>query len=226
MQPQPYQVPTTGYDVPPGAPRARALRVPASLAVLGLGLAIAMNAIDTVARPLFVVGARGADRAMIDNLAAIEALLIIVTYLFTAVAFITWTYLARGNIERWAIGGLGWGPGWAIGGWFIPIANLVIPKLVMDAVHSGSEVPPDAHWSERRSSGLVTGWWVTLVVAGIAANAYARLGVEATGTVAGVTAFNAVSTVLYMISGVLAIALVRRVTALQEARQAALDARR
>src|SRR5262249_60373252 len=59
------------------------------------------------------------------------------------------------------------GPGWAIGGWLIPIANLVIPFIIMDDVWRGADPSiPRGDPSWRRSSTLaaIWAWLVTAVI--------------------------------------------------------------
>lgn len=51
----------------------------------------------------------------------------LVAWLVTVVAFISWQYRHARNAE--ALGGDGLGAGWAVGGWFIPVANLVLPGV-------------------------------------------------------------------------------------------------
>lgn len=63
-------------------------------------------------------------------------------YLITAVIFITWFFHAyRAGASRGATGRT-WAAGWTIGGWVIPLANFVIPKLTMNEVDRMSN--PDA----------------------------------------------------------------------------------
>ncbi|MDI2124913.1 DUF4328 domain-containing protein [Yinghuangia seranimata] len=79
----------------------------------------------------------------------------------TVVLFMIWFFRARSNVEAWV------GPrpqmtrGWAIGGWFIPLANLVIPQIVANDVWNGSDpqARPDARSSNK---GLLWAWWLTL----------------------------------------------------------------
>lgn len=76
---------------------------------------------------------------------------------------IVWWYRARQAVG--AASGLRWSPGWAVGGWFIPLANVVIPKLVLNEVdrvgrarESGS-----ADWRASPTSPIATVWWVVWV---------------------------------------------------------------
>ncbi|MCU1457513.1 MAG: hypothetical protein JWL73_1605 [Actinomycetia bacterium] len=68
------------------------------------------------------------------------------------VLFIIWAYRSAKTARGLGIHGP-WGPGWFIGGWFIPIANLVIPYLCIKSL-----LPPDA--PGRRTVRL---WWAFYV---------------------------------------------------------------
>ncbi|GIF62464.1 hypothetical protein Ais01nite_04990 [Asanoa ishikariensis] len=66
-----------------------------------------------------------------------------VVALVAGAAFIAWLYQASRTAQRLA-GASTWAPGWAVGGWFIPIANLAIPYLVVRDLHRASDIrPPD-----------------------------------------------------------------------------------
>jgi hypothetical protein len=75
--------------------------------------------------------------------------------------FLTWLYRARRNLEAAPGPRLAWGPGWALLGWLIPVANLVIPPLVVAEVTRHSL----ARAGRPGAAGvtLAWGWWVSLV---------------------------------------------------------------
>jgi len=230
MQPAQYPGdPMAGYSVPM-APAATSLRVPAMLVQLGLGVYILSAFADIALAGVFEKAlvradenaATDADRTLLLAGAA-TALVVILGFVFTAVAFIVWLYRARKNLVTWGIQGLKWGPGWAIGGWFIPIANLVIPKLVVDTVWSGSKLPPAERMARRSSSGLIWSWWLCLLIGNFMTNVAARRRFTRDDTVAEIVGYNAPSTALMVVAAILAIVLVRRITSMQGQRQAALD---
>ncbi|SIN25863.1 DUF4328 domain-containing protein [Micromonospora cremea] len=64
---------------------------------------------------------RGAVPAAADRLWILGAMV-------AAAAFVTWLHQARRTAGRLG-GGLAWSPGWAVGGWFVPVVNLSIPTL-------------------------------------------------------------------------------------------------
>jgi hypothetical protein len=82
--------------------------------------------------------------------------------LLLAVLFITWNFRAAKNNEALDRHHPRFAPGWAIGGWFIPIANLVIPVMLMQDLWRGAtpEIPRgDPTWRRARGAVLIGLWW-------------------------------------------------------------------
>ena len=80
-------------------------------------------------------------------------------------AVIIWFYQAYRSAEsRGAIGNR-WSTGWSIGAWFIPVANLAIPKLVMNDVDRMSnplagDPPIDERWKLMPRLVVSDLWWI------------------------------------------------------------------
>jgi hypothetical protein len=90
--------------------------------------------------------------------------------LATAGLFITWAHLAYRAASSRGATGTNWSAGWAIGVWFIPLANLVLPKLVLGEVermsHPAAGNPPiDDRWMRSPVSVLGRVWWILFVCA-------------------------------------------------------------
>jgi hypothetical protein len=58
-------------------------------------------------------------------------------------------------------GALKWAPGWAVGGWFVPVAGLVIPYLVVRDVRQASA---------PAAQPVPVGWWWTSVLVTVLLN--------------------------------------------------------
>lgn len=90
--------------------------------------------------------------------------------LVLAVLTIVWWYQAYAAVDRTAAPGRSWSPGWAVGGWFIPIGNLIIPKLVLDEIDRVSAAAeagrPDA-WRESPRLASAGWWWWCFVGASV-----------------------------------------------------------
>ena len=95
-----------------------------------------------------------------------------VLHIALLISSIVWLYKARKAADRF--GGLGtkWSPGWAIGGWFIPLGFVVIPKLVFNEVErlSNPELGPapiTSGWTGVRTAARGWIYWIGLVVGSV-----------------------------------------------------------
>ena len=75
---------------------------------------------------------------------------------------IVWQWRLAKNHELLGRPGTTFGPGWAIGAWFIPIANLVLPFLQFRDLWKGSDAglprgSPD--WKRQSTGALLWVWW-------------------------------------------------------------------
>lgn len=89
--------------------------------------------------------------------------------LVTSVVFIVWMFRYWEQL-RVALHGRTprRGRGWTIGGWFIPIASLWIPKQVVDDFWRLTSGPPtdEASWQARPVAGTVHLWWGAFLLGG------------------------------------------------------------
>ncbi len=137
--------------------------------------------------------------------------------------FIWWMRRAVSNLP--ALGALGqkYSPGWAIGWWFIPIANLVQPLRVLREAWRGSAprqiLEPDQSWQARAESPLVTIWWLGCVAGWFGSNFIVSrldpLDLDDPDRMGWAIAAICVDAALLLLSG-LTFLLVRRLTGLQE----------
>jgi hypothetical protein len=118
--------------------------------------------------------------------------------LATAVAVIGWLYQARRNAEAFS-GRRTWlGPAWAIAGWFVPIANFVLPGIVAS----------DAARLSGVRTWLVWSWWAAYV-----GGVVSTVLIDASGTTAG---FATLASLLLIVAAcALAITVIWSVTAAQ-----------
>ncbi len=102
----------------------------------------------------------------------VQAALIIGVALSLAVLvlIIIWTWRAAKNNETLGRRFPRFSPGWTIAGWLIPLANLVLPVLVLQDLWRGSDphVLRDDHgWRSGPGSGLVGWYWTAFVPASV-----------------------------------------------------------
>jgi hypothetical protein len=162
---------------------------------------------------------------------------IIMLSVATIVAFCMWTYRAARNLPSLGGRNLKYAPGWAVGWFFVPVANAVMPYFVGAEIWRHSD-PMQAHLEPRqkRASPLVAAWWFTLVaafvvprvafgviIALIVVSLAANQGTQQDALVAqqhylpALLGFQFCGQVLSVVAAVLAILYVRAVDTYQEA---------
>ena len=113
--------------------------------------------------------ARFAERARdADAFVDVAELVVLLATLAIAPCFIVWCWRAAKNQQALGRQPERLGSGWAVGGWFIPLANLVIPALVIQDLWRGSDVTiarGDPRWRIADRSWLIGWWWGLFVVA-------------------------------------------------------------
>ncbi|MEV0560999.1 DUF4328 domain-containing protein [Dactylosporangium sp. NPDC050588] len=79
--------------------------------------------------------------------------------LLVLAALIVWLYLVRDNFDRRDETSVRWPKAFTVAGWFIPVANIVIPQQVVKELYARSN--PDRSWTP---TGVVSSWWLLLLV--------------------------------------------------------------
>ncbi|MCJ7726424.1 MAG: DUF4328 domain-containing protein, partial [Acidimicrobiia bacterium] len=87
-----------------------------------------------------------------------------------AFLFVSWMFRAYGNLSALGATGASFGRGWAIGGWFLPFANLVIPKKIADDIWKSSDpvTRVGAAWRANLVDWRIHAWWATFLAGRIA----------------------------------------------------------
>jgi hypothetical protein len=89
------------------------------------------------------------------------------SYVVTGILFLIWFASAYRSAKSRGATETRWGPGWAVGAWFIPFANLVIPKLTMNEIDRMSRPeltePIGSAWKQQNPMSTSFWWWATHV---------------------------------------------------------------
>jgi hypothetical protein len=149
------------------------------------------------------------------NAVGIAALLHLVAFAISGFLILRWIHRVNSNAQTWS-STMGVSPGWNVGFFFIPIANLWKPfqgvRETWEASQSGPDylVPTWVRW-----------WWACWLATSILGNISFRI--ELQGSTASAAAFGAAIDVVTGIIGIplalLLIRLIRELTAAQESRQ-------
>lgn len=147
----------------------------------------------------------------ITGLAAIPMLAImLVSFILT----LKWIYRVTMNSHVLAQG-VRVSPPWAIGWYFVPIANLFKPFQAVADAWKVSLGPQD--WRERETPALLTWWWGTWLFVSALDNASLRMDMRAddVGDARWIAAMDGVSAILWIPLTLLLIRIVRRLSAQQ-----------
>jgi Domain of unknown function (DUF4328) len=136
------------------------LSVMAVLALFGLGAHL--NRVGLIEREFRDGGVTLEELEDADNGVGAAALVYGLGLLGTAAVFITWQHRHAVNADSLAGSGAALGPAWAIGGWFVPCANWLLPGMQLFGASRASDPSLPAHQAAGRGRGspLVVLWAV------------------------------------------------------------------
>ena len=136
----------------------------------------------------------------------------------TAAVWCVWQYRAQRRAIELAGGGLEFTPGWAVGWWFVPFANLVKPFQAVRELWRASH-GRDA-WRHLTTWSVLPWWWGLFVGGGVLGlNGFGRdlHGTPTISDIVSIDRWQVASLVVRASAAVLAIVIVWSVARLQEA---------
>ncbi|GAB2598352.1 hypothetical protein GCM10027168_34180 [Streptomyces capparidis] len=231
--PPPVHAPGIGYRLTPvaglGVAAAAMLWVLAGL--YALHLIADIQAYSDLDEPTTLFSPDDPIDEATDGFYETMAMLSGITGLATIPVFLVWFHRVRTNAEVWLPGQHRFSPGWAVGGWFVPVVNLWFPKMIIDDVCVASD-PAPRHAAvqpygqplyQRPAAGLVTAWWATglawLVLYFFAMVVLAGSGRDLDEAETGLVLVS-LAHACAIAAAVLAGLVVRRVSAMQDTRMA------
>ena len=112
-----------------------------------------------------------------DIIELLLGLLNLVIFITTVVFFCMWTHRANRNARALGATHLQFTPGWAVGWFFIPIANLWKPRQVMREIWHASHNPQAG--PDETTPTVVSNWWTLWLLTNILGQLAFRYGLQA-----------------------------------------------
>lgn len=143
------------------------------------------------------------------GLAVIEVLL----YITTVVAFLLWLYRSHENLPAFGIrkNTLEYSSGWAVGSFFVPFVTLVVPYRAIKEVWSKS-VPNSADLFPHPSPpGFFPLWWAAWLLTNFVGQAYLRLSWSGRLSPEASSVWATVTSVLNILAAMLVIMVIREI---------------
>ncbi|MFD7699795.1 DUF4328 domain-containing protein [Streptomyces caelestis] len=208
-------------SVPPPASRGLLIAVVAAFAVAALGDLFAVYTgvrLRTVLDGDMTASDLDAAYSLYERAGRVQ----VVTSLLCAVLFITWFFLMRRRTELLAPNWFRKGPGWAIGAWFVPVANLWLPYRIASDMWNACALLPTEGRSHRLPMWPVNLWW-GLFVGTTLLGRFTAARLDMTDSLAGlndaVTLYLAVDLLYVAVAGA-AVVFVVRLAALERLKTA------
>jgi hypothetical protein len=146
-------------------------RSAAALATAAQALLYANAATAVIAAGLILAG--GYDQR---GLAALVAIIELALYVGCAIAFLIWLHRASSNARALGARDMMVSPGWAIGWYFVPLANLGMPFVAMRELWKASAKPRD--WQIESAPATIALWWGCWILANVTGLIAFRLELE------------------------------------------------
>ena len=147
-----------------------------------------------------------------------------IVYLLTVVVFLRWFSKAYKNLVPLGAVGLRYRPGWAIAAWFVPFLWLWRPKQIANDIWRASDPdnPEPKYWHGKPVPLLLTIWWAAWLITGQIGSLFIRtaLGTDTPEKLRTSDRVDLVSAVADIATCVLAVLVVRSMTARQDDRAA------
>ncbi|GCD44781.1 DUF4328 domain-containing protein [Streptomyces paromomycinus] len=160
------------------------------------------------------------DAEHADALEALSSGLQSTALLATGIVFLIWFYRSRVNAEHCTRDVCTLGRGWAIGAWFIPVANLWLPfRVARETWQASTQPAPDGAWRTVSTAPVRTWWALWVLTEVIDYIGIALFGIDVTAfpdTSRQVVVFTALTDLLNVVSAVPAALFVRKLTRMQQ----------
>lgn len=173
MNPSPYRAPFTSAHG-----RARIVKILLIVGAVVTGLSLLAQALSLAFPPITE------DQELSDNPVGAAVILIMfllalidaLVYLTTVVFFLVWLYRSHNNLRAfYPSRRLDYSAGWAVGSFFIPFVNLVVPYRAVREVWQKSGPPEEGLLAEPNPPAWFALWWLFWILSSISNNISLRV---------------------------------------------------
>jgi len=221
MYPSPYPTPFTSAHF-----RATIVKILLIVGAVATALSLLAEALSLAFAP-FTDNQELRDNpsgAAITLIVFFFALLELIIYVTTVIFFLIWLYRASKNASAFDPSrGLNHSPGLAVGSFFIPFANLVVPYRAVKEIWQRSGPPDEALLSEPDPPAWFPAWWLFWLLASFAGNISIRVSFSDNVPANTATMISIVASALSIVAAFFAYLVVNAIDKRQEATIRTLD---
>ena len=213
MNPSPYHAPFTSANV-----RARIVKILLIVGAIATGISLFAEAL-TLAFPLTDDQELGDNPmgAVLVVILFLLAILELILFVATVVFFCMWLYRAYANLRALNPANRpDHEPGWAVGSFFIPFVNLVLPYRAVKEVWQKSGLPDEELLSAPRPPATFPIWWLFWLLSSFAGNISMRVTFDESVPESNATVISIVASALSIIAALFAYLVVDAINKRQE----------
>lgn len=155
--------------------------------------------------------------ALFIVLASLINIFWVIIYIALVIVFLMWIHRVYKNLRAVHVQGLKHSPGWAVGWYFIPIANLFKPYVVMKEIWKSTfHADGTGSWKDKKAPSLMLIWWLTFIIGNIIAGRNSFATYDTFGDYKMDAMISLISEPLLIISGISLLILMGRITKIQD----------
>ncbi len=153
-----------------------------ALLVVQLAVTIASVLVTVVELGLLQRAQRGervtfAEAEASDDRVAMVGVVWLVSWLVAGIVWLTWQHRAHRQLRQLGTQGLQFTPGWGVGWWFVPVANLWKPYQGIKELWVASDPEKGASdWRGGKAWTVLPWWWAAWLISGFLA--WGSLGMD------------------------------------------------
>lgn len=158
----------------------------------------------------------------VDAVNGILGLAYLVILILTIVFYCKWVYRIANNALSFKPTEFNETPGWVVGWYFIPIANIFVPYIQIKKIYKISKNP--TNWQNEKSSSKMLWWWLSWIISGSLSNGAARLELKYPDNVEMIklaTTIDIASSIITVISCYLLILVIDEILIAQKSKKSA-----
>lgn len=190
-------------------------------ACLALNVILGFGQIFTSGKPVDL--ASGQNIPVTYLLIGLVAILNLLLFVGTIVFFLVWEYRAFSNLPALQSRHQEFSPGWAVGWWFVPFANLVKPYQAMSELWNESDPDFDLELGFLSSSSsaprIINWWWALFIISNIATEISSKMSGADISQISNYFPYALIiASILRGIDALLIIKIIKTITERQELR--------
>ena len=199
--------------------RARVVKILLAAGAVATTISLLVEAISLAFPPLATEQELGDNPigAVLILMTSLVALLEFVIYVATVVAFLMWLHRAcKSVLEFNPWNRLTYSAGFAVGSFFIPFMNLVVPYRIVKEVWQKSGTPDEARFAAPSPPAMFPAWWLFWLLAGFTNNLSMRLTLSERLENSGAAIISIVASAMSIIAAIFAYLVVDAIDRKQE----------